>query len=176
MFQMVIRAIEHITTTKKFLHKFSFIWQNGFSNKPEVILLNQLFASGSVNIWVVNISLSLRRITVNCYIRRLSLNKTKIVIGWFLVMCTWSNSNVSQQLLPACQIQQHVISAWLHQKWYDVHVITAARLTGADLTTLPVFSFNQRWSKMKSSEVKRKRFCRLFEEKILKIREKWLRI
>ena len=30
-----------------------------------------------------------------CYIARLSLNKMSIVIGWFLVTCPWSNSNVS---------------------------------------------------------------------------------
>ena len=29
------------------------------------------------------------------YIPRLSLNKMGIAIGWFLVMCPWSNSNVS---------------------------------------------------------------------------------
>ena len=31
-----------------------------------------------------------------CYIARLSLNKMSTVIGWFLVTCPWSNSNVSQ--------------------------------------------------------------------------------
>ena len=31
-----------------------------------------------------------------CYIPRLSLNKTRPVIGWFLVTCPWSNSNVSR--------------------------------------------------------------------------------
>jgi len=30
-----------------------------------------------------------------CYTPRFSLNKTRIVIGWFLVTCPWSNSNVS---------------------------------------------------------------------------------
>ena len=30
----------------------------------------------------------------HCYIPRLSLSKTSIVIGWFLVTCPWSNSNV----------------------------------------------------------------------------------
>ena len=30
-----------------------------------------------------------------CYIPRLSLNKTSTLIGWFLVTCPWSNSNVS---------------------------------------------------------------------------------
>ena len=29
-----------------------------------------------------------------CYIPRLSLSKTSIVIGWFLLTCPWSNSNV----------------------------------------------------------------------------------
>ena len=29
-----------------------------------------------------------------CYIPRLSLSKMSIVIGWFLVTCPWSNSNV----------------------------------------------------------------------------------
>ena len=32
----------------------------------------------------------------HCYIPRLSLNKTSTVVGWFLVMCPWSNSNVSR--------------------------------------------------------------------------------
>ena len=31
-----------------------------------------------------------------CYIARLSLNKMSTVIGWFLVTCPWSNSNVSR--------------------------------------------------------------------------------
>ena len=31
-----------------------------------------------------------------CYIARLSLNKMSTVIGWFLVTCLWSNSNVSR--------------------------------------------------------------------------------
>ena len=31
-----------------------------------------------------------------CYIPRLSLNKASTVIGWFLVTCPWSNSNVSR--------------------------------------------------------------------------------
>ena len=31
-----------------------------------------------------------------CYILKLSLNKTSTVIGWFLVTCPWSNSNVSR--------------------------------------------------------------------------------
>ena len=33
---------------------------------------------------------------VTVYIPRLSLSKTSIVIGWFLVTCPWSNSNVFQ--------------------------------------------------------------------------------
>ena len=32
---------------------------------------------------------------VFCYIARLSVNKMSSVIGWFLVTCPWSNSNVS---------------------------------------------------------------------------------
>jgi len=32
----------------------------------------------------------------NCYIPRLSLNKTGTVFVWFLVTCPWSNSNVSR--------------------------------------------------------------------------------
>ena len=35
-------------------------------------------------------------LSVNCYIARLSLNKVNTVIGWFLVTCPWSNSNVSR--------------------------------------------------------------------------------
>ena len=35
-------------------------------------------------------------LTVYCYIARLSLNKMSTVIGWFLVTCPWSNSNVSR--------------------------------------------------------------------------------
>ena len=31
-----------------------------------------------------------------CYITRLLLNKMSTVIGWFLVTCLWSNSNVSR--------------------------------------------------------------------------------
>ena len=31
-----------------------------------------------------------------CYIPRLSHNKTSTVIGWFLVTCSWSNTNVSR--------------------------------------------------------------------------------
>ncbi len=31
-----------------------------------------------------------------CYIAKLSLNKMSTVIGWFLVTCLWSNSNVSR--------------------------------------------------------------------------------
>ena len=33
---------------------------------------------------------------INFFIPRLSLNKTSTMIGWFLAMCPWSNSNVSQ--------------------------------------------------------------------------------
>ena len=33
---------------------------------------------------------------VHCYLARLSLNKMSTVIGWFLVKCPWSNSNVSR--------------------------------------------------------------------------------
>ena len=60
----------------------------------------------------------------NCYIARLSLNNTSTVIGWFLVTCPWSNSNVSLPgyrpiawLLSARRIQQHVLclffAVWL---------------------------------------------------------------
>ena len=52
-FQMSIRATEQITN--KILHKISFNFQNGLNNKPQVILLKQLFTWGSVNIWMVNI-------------------------------------------------------------------------------------------------------------------------
>ena len=31
-----------------------------------------------------------------CYIARLSLNKMSTMIGWFMVTCLWSNSNVSR--------------------------------------------------------------------------------
>ena len=50
------------------------------------------------------------------YIARLSLNKLSTVIGWFLVMCPWSNSNVSRlgytiaQLLPARRLRLFVFS------------------------------------------------------------------
>ena len=58
-----------------------------------------------------------------CYIPRLSISQTSIVIGWLLLKCSWSNSNVSRlgfaQLLHAHRIQQHVISAWQHEKWRD---------------------------------------------------------
>ena len=33
-----------MTATNKILHKFCFIWQNGFNNKTQVILTKQLFA------------------------------------------------------------------------------------------------------------------------------------
>ena len=51
--------------------------------------------------------------TWNCYIPRLLLNKTSTVIGWFLIMCSWSNSNVSQlgynsHMLSGRWIQQDV--------------------------------------------------------------------
>ena len=36
------------------------------------------------------------RFNNHCYIPRLALNRTSTEIGWFLVMCPWSNSNVSQ--------------------------------------------------------------------------------
>ena len=35
-------------------------------------------------------------LSTSCYIPSLSLNKTSTVIGWFLVTCPWSNSNVSR--------------------------------------------------------------------------------
>ena len=35
-------------------------------------------------------------LSVYCYIARLSLNKMSTVIGWFMVTCLWSNSNVSR--------------------------------------------------------------------------------
>ena len=53
---------------------------------------------------------------LNCYIPRLSLRKTSSVIGWFLVTCPWSNSNISRPgyncavVVPACRIQPHLIS------------------------------------------------------------------
>ena len=34
--------------------------------------------------------------SVYCYIARLSFNKISTVIGWFLVTCSWSNSNISR--------------------------------------------------------------------------------
>ena len=40
-------------------------------------------------------SLRFRQMTqTSVLIRRLSLNKTRTVIGWFLVTCPWSNSNL----------------------------------------------------------------------------------
>ena len=44
------------------------------------------------------------------YIPRLSVNKTNTVIGWFLVMCPWSNSNVSW-LGKNCAVVAHVPSS-----------------------------------------------------------------
>ena len=35
-------------------------------------------------------------LSVYCYIPRLSLSKTSVVFGWFLVTCPWSNLNVSR--------------------------------------------------------------------------------
>ena len=40
MFQMSILATKQMITTNIILHKFSFIWKNGFNNKPKVILVN----------------------------------------------------------------------------------------------------------------------------------------
>ena len=58
------------------------------------------------------------------YIPRLSVNKTSTVIGWFLVTCPWSNSNVwgkNVQLLPVCLVQQHVFAIWLFKRKYKIY-------------------------------------------------------
>ena len=41
------------------------------------------------------LSVLVKTTTWNCYIPNLSLNKTSTVIGWFLVTCPWSNSNLT---------------------------------------------------------------------------------
>ena len=64
-----------------------------------------------------------------CYTPRLSVRKTSIVIGWFLVTCPWSNSNVSRSGYNWAVVVRasHVISAWLNLKWRDLqHVLTSA--------------------------------------------------
>ena len=85
----------------------------------------------------------------HCYIPRLSLSKPRIVIGWFLVTCPWSNSNVSRPgyncaVVAWCRIQQHVISAWLNEKWCDPqYMLMSALLTIAnkDLNRIMEFGF-----------------------------------
>ena len=44
----------------------------------------------------IHCSLRDQSLSVYCYIARLSLDKMSSVIGWFLVTCSWSNSNVSR--------------------------------------------------------------------------------
>ena len=71
------------------------------------------------------------------------------MIGWFLVTCPWSNSNVSRPgyncaVLAWCRIQQHVISAWLNEKWCDPqYMLMSALLTIAnkDLNRIMEFGF-----------------------------------
>ena len=48
----------------------------------------------------------------NYYIPRLSVNKMSTVIGWFLVTCLWSNSNVSR---PGnnCTVVAHTLSLFV---------------------------------------------------------------
>ena len=64
----------------------------------------------SASLWNLTLRVSGKKLTVSlgatayCYLARLSLNKTSTVVGWFLVTCPWSNSNVSiAQLLPTCR-------------------------------------------------------------------------
>jgi len=69
------------------------------------------------------------KINTYCYTPRLSVSKTSIVIGWFLVTCPWSNSNVSRSEYNWAVVVRasHVISAWLNLKWRDLqHVLTSA--------------------------------------------------
>ena len=47
------------------------------------------------------------QVTLHCYIPRISLNKMITVIGWFLVICPWSNSNVSRPGYN-CAVVTHV--------------------------------------------------------------------
>ena len=66
-----------------------------------------------------------------CYITRLSVSKTSIVIGWFLVKCPPSNSIVSRLGYNWAVVVRapHVVSAWLNLKWLDLqHVLTPAWL------------------------------------------------
>ena len=50
------------------------------------------------HLYVLEVWHSRMRLCYNkyCHIPRLSLNKTSTVTGWFLVMCFWSNLNVSR--------------------------------------------------------------------------------
>ena len=43
---------------------------------------------------IITLSADIRWTIKNCYKLRLSLHETSTVIGWFLVTCLWSNSNV----------------------------------------------------------------------------------
>ena len=45
--------------------------------------------------WII-INYTVRDTSTYFYIARLSLNKMSTVLGWFLVTCLWSNSNVSR--------------------------------------------------------------------------------
>ena len=75
-------------------------------------LMTQIRYSAGVEITVI----SQWGIIWYCYIRKISLDKTSTEIGWFLVTCPWSNSNVSRlgyHNAVITRIQQHVFARWL---------------------------------------------------------------
>ena len=52
----------------------------------------------------------------NCHIiLRLSLNKTSMVAGWFLVTCFWSNSNVYQPVYNCAVVARADFAIWLFE-------------------------------------------------------------
>ena len=96
--------------------------------KTTVWRLRKLKCGGSVEFKLASISWQILKMTATLlimsaswhkqYLARLSLTKMSSVIGWFLVTCPWSNSNVSPQLLPA-----HRLCLFLLYKYITKHLM-----------------------------------------------------
>ena len=71
-------------------------WNNCYQNISEILLDLADFALQEQPEDNLMVAVFLAWYNGSYHIPRLSLNKTSTVIGWFLVTCPWSNTNVSR--------------------------------------------------------------------------------
>ena len=101
--------------TVVFFARLKVHWTRNYNNTYisfHCTLMTQIRYSAGVEITVI----SQWGIIWYCYIRKISLDKTSTEIGWFLVTCPWSNSNVSRlgyHNAVITRIQRHVFARWL---------------------------------------------------------------